>query len=229
MDSGVGSFALKVGWRLIMNADLLRFKRDKKFIVFDYETCSLNLASPDNKPWQLAFLICSQDKIQTSYDFYLKWDNLNISEGAKQVTGFNESNYKEKAVDPLEVLDLFETYVYNPNYYIVGHNIIGFDIFIHNIHRLLCNKKSDYSYMNRLIDTNCLAKANALNIEYDSTNFTLWQLKLQKIKQRGLKTNLKSLCEKYKIDFDEKKLHDALYDIEQNFKVFQSMMWDSNI
>lgn len=212
-----------------MNSNLLRFKKNKKFIVFDYETCSLNLASLDNKPWQLAFLICSHDKIEKKYDFYLRWNDLKISDGAKQVTGFKESVYQKRATDPLEVLNLFESYIYNPDYYIVGHNIIGFDIFIHNIHRLLCGKHSDYSYVDRLIDTNCIAKANALNIEYDETDLTLWQFKLQKIKKRGLKTNLKSLCEKFKIDFDESKLHDALYDIEQNFKVFKSMIWKSNI
>lgn len=212
-----------------MNSNLLRFKKNKKFIVFDYETCSLNLASLDNKPWQLAFLICSHDKIEKKYDFYLRWNDLKISDGAKQVTGFKESVYQKRATDPLEVLNLFESYIYNPDYYIVGHNIIGFDIFIHNIHRLLCGKRSDYSYVDRLIDTNCIAKANALDIEYDETDLTLWQFKLQKIKKRGLKTNLKSLCEKFKIDFDESKLHDALYDIEQNFKVFKSMIWKSNI
>jgi DNA polymerase III epsilon subunit-like protein len=222
-------FALKAGRRLVMNSNLLRFNKDKKFLVFDYETCSLNLSSPDNKPWQLAFLVCSHKEVEERHDFYLKWDDLKISDGAKQVTGFKESVYKKRAVDPLEVLDLFESYFYNEEYYIVGHNIIGFDIYIHNIHRLLCKKSSDFSYLNRLIDTNCLAKANALNIEYDSSDLTLWQFKLQKIKQRGLKTNLKSLCQKYKIDFDEAKLHDALYDIEQNFKVFKSMIWESNI
>mgnify|MGYP005636759121 CR=1 FL=1 len=130
--------------------------------------------------------------LEKKYDFYLRWDDLKISDGAKKVTGFKESVYKKRAVDPLEVLNLFESYFYNDNYYIVGHNIIGFDIFIHNTHRLLCGKQSDYSYLNRLIDTNCLAKANAMNIEYDSTDLTLWQFKLQKIRQKGIKTNLKS-------------------------------------
>jgi flagellar assembly factor FliW len=62
-----------------MNSNLLRFKKNKKFIVFDYETCSLNLASLDNKPWQLAFLICSHDKIEKKYDFYFSWYYLKIS------------------------------------------------------------------------------------------------------------------------------------------------------
>jgi DNA polymerase III epsilon subunit-like protein len=212
-----------------MNNHLLRFDKNKKFIVFDYETCGLNLASLDNKPWQLAFLVCENNKIQERHNFYLKWEDLNISEDAKRITGFKESVYKKKAVDPSEVLSILDSYFYNPDYHIIGHNILGFDIYIHNIHRQLCGKKSDYSYLDRTIDTNCLAKSEALDIEFDETDLTLWQLKLQKIRKRGLKTNLKFLCEKYSIDFDESKLHDALYDIEQNFKVLQSMLWKFNI
>ena len=54
----VENFALRAGKIITMNNHLLRFKKNKKYIVFDYETCGLNLASLDNKPWQLAFLIC---------------------------------------------------------------------------------------------------------------------------------------------------------------------------
>ena len=81
-------------------------------------------------------------------------------------------------------------------------------------------KNSDYSYLNRLIDTNCIAKAISSNIECDNTDFTLWQFKLQNYREKGLKTNLKFLCEKYNIDFDPSKLHDALYDIEKTLKSF---------
>jgi DNA polymerase III epsilon subunit-like protein len=212
-----------------VNGHLLRFNKNKKFLVFDYETCGLNLASLSNKPWQLAFLVCEDNQIKKKYDFYLKWDELNISEDAKRITGFKDSVYKKKAVDPLEVLELLDSYFYNPDYHIIGHNILGFDIYIHNIHRQLCGKESDYSYLDRTIDTNCLAKAEAMDIEPDDTDLTLWQLKLQKIRKKGVKTNLKFLCQKYSIDFEEDKLHDALYDIEQNYKVFQSMLWKFNI
>lgn len=212
-----------------MNSHLLRFKKHKKYLVFDYETCGLNLSSLDNKPWQLAFIVFDNGEIKEKVDYYLKWDDLKISDGAKKVTGFKEKVYKSRAIDPLKALDHFEKYFYDKDYLIVGHNIIGFDIYIHNIHRLLCGKKTDYSYLNRLVDTNCLAKADALNIEFNEDNILLWQMKLQKIRKKGIKTNLKSLCQKYDIKFDESKLHDALYDIEQNLKVFQSMLWKINI
>ena len=55
---------------------------------------------------------------------------------------------------------------------------------------------------------------------------TSWQYKLNGFRERGLKTNLKFLCQKYSIDFDESKLHDALYDIEKNYEVFNKQVWE---
>jgi len=217
-------FPLKVGVEIVKK--LFRFNQKQKFILFDYETCGLNLCSQENKPWQLAFLVADQNKIFEKKDFYLKWDNINISEEAKKVTGFDQKKYESISVDPKKVLDELDQYFYNPNYFIVGHNIIGFDIYIHNIHRLLCKKVTDYSYMNRIIDTNCLAKAKSLDLKINSEDFLSWQIKLSHFRKRGLKTNLKFLCEHYNINFEEAKLHDALYDITKNYEVFNKLIWD---
>ena len=94
-----------------MNNHLLRFDKNKNYIIFDYETCGLNLASLNNKPWQLAYLVVKNDKVVEENDFYLKWDNLPISDDAKKITGFKESVYKKRAVDPLEVLERFDKYL----------------------------------------------------------------------------------------------------------------------
>ena len=45
-----------------MDEDLLRFKKDQKYLVFDYETCNLNLGHLENKPWQIGFIICKGSK-----------------------------------------------------------------------------------------------------------------------------------------------------------------------
>lgn len=210
-------------------SNFIRFDKTKKFIVFDYETCNLNLVSDSNKPWQLAFLVCSNHSIEKKYNFLLKWDNLNISDEAKKITGFNYNVYEKKSVCPKEVLTTFNQYLYNENYYIVGHNILNFDIYIHNIHQRLCGLNSNYSYLSRCIDTNCLAKALALDIEFNESNVLYWQMKLASLRAKGVKTNLMSLCDKYKIDFDPSKLHDALYDIEKNFEVFKKLIWSHDI
>ena len=212
-----------------MNNHLLRFDQRKNYLIFDYETCGLNLASLNNKPWQLAYLVIQNNEVVEKKDFYLKWDHLPISDDAKRITGFKQKVYENKAVDPSGVLDDFEKYFYDEDYYIVGHNIIGFDIYIHNIHRILCGKSSDYSYMNRLIDTNCLARARKQDIELNNEDFISWQYKLQNHRVKGIRTSLKQLCKDYDIEFDESKLHNALYDIFKNYQVFKKLLWEIEV
>ena len=67
---------------------LARFDNKQKSVVFDFETCSLNLVSTENKPWQLAFQVYEGDKLLESNDYYIYWEDLKLSDGAKKVTGF---------------------------------------------------------------------------------------------------------------------------------------------
>ena len=50
--------------------NLLRFKKDQKYIFFDYETEGLNLYS--SKPFQLSFIISEGQKIIEKADDYSK-------------------------------------------------------------------------------------------------------------------------------------------------------------
>ena len=213
-----------------MKEALLRFNHKQKYILFDFETCSLNLGSFDNKPWQLSFLLAQGKKIIEKKDFYIKWNDLRVSDAARRITRFNDKKYKKLAVDPLQVLKEFEGYLYDTNYKVVGHNILGFDVYIHGIFRRLCGLKPDYSYISRCIDTNCIGRAIKNQIKLDSQEvFANWQYKLLHHRIRGVSTTLKQLCKDYELDFDEKKLHDALYDIEVNFEVFNRQLWDIEI
>ena len=73
---------------------LTRFDRHQKSMVFDFETCSLNLTSTANKPWQLAFEIYEGGKLIESNDYHIFWEDLKLSEGARRVTGFKDAKYK---------------------------------------------------------------------------------------------------------------------------------------
>lgn len=213
-----------------MREDLLRFNKRQKYLVFDFETCNLNLTSTDNKPWQLAFLVYEGDKLKESCDYYVHWDDLKMSEGARRVTGFSEAKYKKRAVSAEKVLDHFEKYLYNDEYINLGHNILGFDIYIHNIFRRLLNRSCDYSYLNRSLDTLCLGKAIAKDIKRNEGDEMLsWQFKLNSFRERGLKLNLAACCGSYDVPFDPSKLHDALYDIQKNYEVFKKMLWKVEI
>ena len=213
-----------------MSDNLLRFKNNQKYLIFDFETCSLNLGSPENKPWQLSFLIVEGRKIKESFNYLIGWEDLNISDDARRITNFNESFYRKNAADPNKVLSQFEKYLYDESYMPVGHNILGFDLYIHGIFRKLLKKKADYSYLNRCIDTLSLAKAIKKNIKRDSkTDFISWQYKLNSFFEKRMGCSIQALCKKYEIEFDANKLHDAMYDIELNLKIFNKQLWELDV
>jgi len=213
-----------------LKEDLLRFKNNQKYLFFDYETCHLNLTSKENKPWQLAFLLMQGNEVLEKADYWLKWKDLKVSEGAARVTGWTKTKYDKRASDPKEALEHFESYLYDDNVIPVGHNILGFDVYIHNIHRKLLNKKTDYSYINRCLDTACIAKAIKKEIKLSAKeNRLAWQYRLTNLIERKLKVNLTQCCKDYDLKFDPKKLHDALYDIKMNAEVFNKMIWNIEI
>lgn len=214
-----------------MKESLLRFKPKQKYLLFDYETCNLNLVD-NNKPWQLAFLVIENNKIVESKDYWLKWGELKVSPEAAKITGFTEAKYKKKATCPKEALDHFEKYLYDDSYIKVGHNLLGFDVYMHNMHRKLVDSKSksDFSYTENLVDTLCLAKALKKRINLDKDDDLLaWQYRLNHLIERGLSCNLRQCCKDFDVSFDESKLHDALYDIKVNYEVFKKMIWEIEI
>ena len=213
-----------------MSQELLRFKPDQKYMFFDFETCGLNLGSLRNKPWQLGFIAVENQRIVEKADYWLKWDDLNVSEGAAKVTGWTQKKYDEKAVDPVEPLLHFEKYLYDDEYLKVGHNILGFDIYMHGIICRLLKKPIDYSYLPRLIDTLCLSRAINNDIQLQKgDNFLHWQYKMLSLRKSKGRNRLIDLCKQYDIKFNIKKLHDALYDIEKNYEVFKKLIWNIEI
>jgi len=213
-----------------MSNNLLRFNKGQKYVFFDFETCGLNLGSTINKPWQLAFIVIENDRVVDQCDYWLKWNDLNVSEGAAKVTGWTQKKYDEKAVDPIKPIERFEKYLYDPDYLKVGHNILGFDVYMHGICRRLIGKKPDYSYLPSLIDSLAISRAINHEIEYNSKeDFLQWQYRVMSIRSNKGRNKLIDLCKKYDIPFNIKKLHDALYDIQKNYEVFKKIIWDIEI
>jgi DNA polymerase III epsilon subunit-like protein len=213
-----------------MNENLLRFNKNQNYLFFDFETCCLNLGSLDNKPWQLGFIVINKGKIVKKKDYWIHWDDLKMSDAAAKMTGWTQVMYNKKAEDAKKILAEFEHYLYDESYINVGHNILGFDIYIHGIFRRCLGKNPDYSYIKRSIDTLCLAKAIKNEIKFSQNdNFFNWQYRLNNMIDRKSKKKLMDLCKDYDISIDESKLHDAMYDIEQNYEVFKKMLWEVNI
>jgi DNA polymerase III epsilon subunit-like protein len=160
----------------------------------------------------------------------LKPVDLTVSEGAAKVTGWTAKKYEERAVDPIAPLNHFEKYLYDETYIKAGHNILGFDVYMHGLCRRLLNRQVDYSYLPSLVDTLCLSRAINNDIELQpSDNLLHWQYKMISMRRAKGRNRLIDLCKQYDIPFDAKKLHDALYDIEKNYEVFKKLIWNIEI
>ncbi len=209
---------------------MLRYNKKQKYICFDFETCNLNLLSLDNKPWQLSYLIAEGKRVISEHDCYIYWEDLKLSEEARKITRFDDDKYRRLAKDPAHHLANFEKYLYDEDYIIIGQNLLGFDVYIHGIYRRLLGKKPDFSYINRIYDTNCIAKAIKKNLNPPvKEDFIYWQYRLNDYRERNMRTSIKAQLKQYKIDFDENKLHDSLYDIQMNFKIFEKQLWQVEI
>ena len=208
--------------------DLLRFKFDQKYVIFDTETEGLNLVT--SKPWQLAWIETEGKKIKKKQNRFLMWEDINVSEDAARVTGFNYESYAQKAEDPTIIYKDFIDLISQDDVIIVGQNLLGYDIYILGVIARQLGFNIDYSFVDRIFDTKAIATALAKgNKNPDKEDFISWQLKWLNYRERGLKTNQKYLLEYYDIDFDAKKLHDALYDIEKNFEIFLKQIWELEI
>ena len=208
--------------------DLLRFKFNQKYVIFDTETEGLNLVT--SKPWQLAWIEAEGKQIKKKQNRFLMWEDLNVSEDAARVTGFDYKSYVKQAEDPAIVYKEFINLINQDDVIIIGQNLLGYDIYILGVIARQLGLKIDYSFVNRIFDTKAIATALAKgNKTPDNDDFASWQIKWLNYRERGLKSNQKYLLEYYDIDFDPKKLHDALYDIEKNFEIFLKQIWELEI
>lgn len=210
----------------MIGENLLRFNKEQKYLFFDLETCNLNLVNKENVPWQYGFSTGTIDKIEFSCDYLVKWPEIKISKQAAFLTRFDQSKVDRFGISPQKALEQFEKYLYDPQYIIVAHNGLGFDIYLHNIHRKLMGKKSDYSYLNRFLDTNALAKTVAMGVHpQPNEDLLTFQYKFLDARFAKVKTSIKALCQQLDIDYDEEKAHDAQQDILWMFKIFNKLIW----
>ena len=213
-----------------MTESLLRFKKNQKYICFDFETEGLNLKY--SRPWSLSFLVAEGSRVKKEYDYFIEWEDLDVSPEAAKQTKFSIEKYNKFKQDKHAALEALDKYLYDEDYVIIGHNVLGFDVYIHDILREACDKKTDYSYIRRIVDTNCLAKSihSKNQLKKDPTeDWTLWQYKLNNYIERGLKTNQQAMLKEHEVSFDPKRLHESLYDVQMTFKLFNKLIWKVDI
>lgn len=205
----------------------LKYDSSQKYVIFDYETCNLNLLSLDNKPWNLGIVLAQGKEILSVKNIYIKWENIYIPEIVKQLTKFNQETYNKESIPPEQAINELEKYLLNPEYRIIGHNILNFDIYIHNTFRKLVGRPQNWSFLDRCIDTNALSKAFKLDAKLDSNiSFYNWQMKHLGYHARGLKSNLAYMCKELDIQIDENSghFHSGAFDCVQSFYVFLGLL-----
>lgn len=192
---------------------------NQKYICFDCETDGLNLVSV--KPWQIAWSLAEGNRITKTFDEYIDWPDLEISDLIMKLTGFSWSEYNKKKKPPEEVWNKFKKDLLDPERIVVGQNLLGFDVSVVASLQKYLGEKPDYSYMPRIFDTRPLGKSYKEGLSIPTSgDFLSWQYKI--IHDRTLKAKSSQLYQlkNLGIEFDEKTLHRAEVDIEMTFKIF---------
>jgi DNA polymerase III epsilon subunit-like protein len=164
-------------------------------------------------------------QILDSKDYYVGWDrDVNVSVEAARITRFNPVDYDKRKIKFEEIFPTIEDWLDNADY-IVGHNILGFDIYL--IKDFYNYVGKDYRHlMPKIIDTNCIARGIKFELPYrTSENFLEYQYKLVHERRKGIKTNLTALGREFQIEHDYDRLHDALVDLELNLKVWNQLKY----
>ena len=198
--------------------ELLRFNFNQKYLVIDCETEGLNLIN--SRPWQVSWFTAKGKFIEKKNDRFLEWPNLKVSEGAARITGFDLNKHKRVQEDPKKVLDDLWPIISNPEYIVIGQNLLGFDVYVLNTLRKKCGLESDYSYIPRVIDTRSLAMAIGTGHKELARGDIFSQYRFLNHRDKKIKASQGSLLKQYNIDHDPSRLHDGLYDIEMTFKIF---------
>lgn len=208
--------------------DLLRFKFDQKFLLIDTETANLSLTS--GLPWQIAWLTAKGKYVTNSFDRKILWKDYSVAPEIAVFNHFDEQQYIREARDPIEVIDEFESYLYDPSYMSVGMNTLGFDFAIINNWRKKLGRKTDYSWLDRHWDILAVYRAiqsGAKNPPKD--DFLAWQYSWINHRDRKIKASLSSQLKHYSIPFREEDKHQALIDVELTFEVFKRQLFELDI
>jgi DNA polymerase III epsilon subunit-like protein len=226
--------------------NLLRYRRNQRYLVFDFETCSLSLfphtketeSKGLNLPWQLGWSVYNGDKEVLSREDWIFWPDLvekmqQYGKDAAAITGWTESDYLRKAKSPEPILEDFEKYLYDPNVISITANGTNFDQYIHNIYRERLGKNSDWSWAKRHYDIQVIHKAKTLGVELPALGSNEWlftSMKVSQIVKRGLKSSLSFMCKEFDVPYNEFRHHkEALYDVELTKDIFYKQIQDIDI
>lgn len=208
-----------------MDEHLLRFRKDKKLVFIDCETYNLCLNFCHNVTWQVSMLETDGTKKTDERDYYIKWDtDFKISDDAKRITRYDDNFVQENGKTIEQTVPTIQKWLDKADY-VVGHNILGFDIYL--IKELYKLHGEDYKpLIPKVIDTNCIARGIKMEIPYRAgEDFTEYQYRIYNTRRKGIRSNLTALGKEFGIDHDYANLHNALVDLDLNLKVWNKLKY----
>jgi len=158
-------------------------------------------------------------------DYYIKWDtDFKISEDAARITRYDDNFVQKNGKTLKQTLPTIQKWLDKADY-IIGHNILGFDIYL--IKELYKLHGKDYKpLVPKIIDTNCIARGIKMDIPYKAgEDFAEYQYRIYNTRRKGIKSNLTSLGKEFGIDHDYENLHNAIVDLELNLKVWNKLKY----
>ena len=209
----------------------LKFDKNVKYCFFDYETEGLNLGT--KKPVQAAYYLYDGNGHKEEKTFFINWElvdiPIKIDFGASKATGIYREQVIEEGIHPEDALELNNLY-FNQGDYVAGHNILGYDF---HIYSLFCKllKRKPLELTHKCLDTLALAKGLNYEIHYKSgMNLFNYMLSLTNYWEKTKKKmNLSALAKDLDITFDKERMHNALYDIKINAKVWEKLKYQFDL
>lgn len=208
-----------------MEENWLRFNKNAKYAVLDFETYNLALNFQINRPWQTSVLKVVGETIQEEIDCFIKWDDckFKIGAGAAMVTHFNQEVFDRKAIGPDEAFEKFWPVLKWADRIII-HNGLRFDTYLAKGYAEFMGE--DWSwFLDKVIDTKSVAQGIKLNRPYQPSqdNWLEYQYTMANDHTKGIKTRLEILGKEFGIPYDYTTLHDGLNDIRLNLLVWNKL------
>lgn len=202
--------------------DLARFDKDRKYLFWDCETEHLNLFQ--NKPWEIGLSLFQNKQLLHEEVVYIKWDKLEITEIARKLTKYDTKVHliNRDGLSPKDACEKVCEYIYDPDIYSVGSNLLGFDIHVLNFLRRYSGKTVDYSFVNRVYDTVAITKGYVdgwAPPDKQEQNI-YWQYRILNDPKKT-RSGIKTACKIFGVQYEEDAHHDAIADNHMTWKIFQ--------
>lgn len=169
----------------------------------------------------MAMLMSTGGKEDWSKDVRINFKEINFSAGARALAHTFCKEKQEAGLSPEDAANMLKENLENCDY-LVGHNILGFDIFI--AQTLFDHAGIEFDNFPTIIDTLALSKGIKGEIPYKrGENLFFYQIKMINERMKGKKTKLSDMAQYFNIPFDSSQLHDGLYDLRINLEVWNKL------